>query len=329
MRKYLTALRSLLVAPERTDRTGVGTLGLFAMQMRFDLSEGFPLLTTKKLHTRSIIHELLWFLRGDTNIQYLKDNKVSIWDEWADENGNLGPVYGKQWRAWPGAVELVQEYAEPDYPAEWEVADTTEGALIQRPIDQITNLINGLKSDPFGRRHIVSAWNPADIPSMKLPPCHCLFQMYVRKATFMDRLQAKYGHEEARKMRLSPDQAIAVNAEMDREGISKLVLDCQLYQRSADFFLGVPFNIASYALLTHMVAQVTWMIPGEFVWTGGDCHLYLNHVTQARTQIYREARKLPTLKLNKEVNSIFDFKFEDISIEGYDPHPAISAPVAV
>jgi thymidylate synthase len=236
---------------------------VFGHQMRFDLKEGFPLLTTKKLHTKSIIHELLWFLKGETNIAYLKENGVSIWDEWADENGNLGPVYGYQWRSWPN----------PD----------------GSQTDQITKLVEGLKKNPDGRRHIVSAWNPSFIDQMALPPCHCLFQFYVAEGK----------------------------------------LSCQLYQRSADTFLGVPFNIASYALLTMMMAQVCGYEPGEFVWTGGDVHLYSNHVEQAQLQLSRDFRPLPQMKMNPEVKDIFDFKYEDFSLENYDPHPHIKAAVAV
>ena len=247
----------------KTDRTGTGTLSVFGWQMRFDLSEGFPLLTTKKLHTRSIIHELLWFLRGDTNVRYLQENGVSIWDEWADEDGELGPVYGRQWRSW----------AAPDGSS----------------IDQIANLIDGIKRNPDSRRHVVTAWNPADVDHMALPPCHCLFQFYVADGR----------------------------------------LSCQLYQRSADVFLGVPFNIASYALLTMMVAQVCGLKPGDFVWTGGDCHLYLNHLEQAREQLTREPRGLPKMRINPEVKDIFGFKYEDFTLEGYNPHPHIKAEVAV
>ncbi|WP_079435639.1 thymidylate synthase [Zoogloea sp. LCSB751] len=264
MRQYLELMRHVAERGHRKDdRTGTGTLSVFGWQMRFDLAEGFPLLTTKKLHTRSIIHELLWFLRGDTNIQYLKDNKVSIWDEWADENGELGPVYGKQWRRW----------------------ETPDG----RSIDQIAQLVEALKKNPDSRRHIVSAWNPSEVDRMALPPCHALFQFYVAGGK----------------------------------------LSCQLYQRSADIFLGVPFNIASYALLTMMVAQVCGYELGDFVWTGGDCHLYVNHLEQTQLQLSREPRKLPTMRINPDVKSIFDFKIEDFTLEGYDPHPHISAPVAV
>jgi thymidylate synthase len=248
---------------KKEDRTGTGTISVFGYQMRFNLQEGFPLLTTKKLHTKSIIYELLWFLRGDTNIKYLKDHGVSIWDEWADAEGNLGPVYGYQWRSWP----------------------TADG----RKIDQITNVINMIKKNPDSRRLIVSAWNVADIDTMKLPPCHAFFQFYVADGK----------------------------------------LSCQLYQRSADIFLGVPFNIASYALFTMMVAQVCGLKPGDFVHTLGDAHLYSNHIEQAKLQLSRELRPLPTMKINPDVKSIFDFKFEDFTLENYNPHPHIKADVAV
>ena len=264
MRQYLDLLRHVLEqGDEKSDRTGTGTRSVFGWQMRFDLNEGFPLVTTKKLHTRSIIHELLWFLKGETNIAYLKDNKVSIWDEWADESGELGPVYGKQWRSWEGA----------------------DGAAI----DQISWLIDEIKRNPDSRRLIISAWNVADLPKMALMPCHSLFQFYV----------------------------------VDGK------LSCQLYQRSGDIFLGVPFNIASYALLTHMVAQVCGLKVGDFVHTLGDAHLYSNHFDQAREQLARTPGTLPTLRLNPEVSDIFDFRFEDIEIRDYHPQAAIKAPVAV
>lgn len=248
---------------KKEDRTGTGTVSVFGYQMRFDLQEGFPLLTTKKVHTKSIIHELLWFLQGDTNIKYLKDNGVSIWDEWADANGNLGPVYGHQWRSWP----------------------TAKGETI----DQITKVVEMIKKTPDSRRLIVSAWNVADIDNMKLPPCHAFFQFYVANGK----------------------------------------LSCQLYQRSADIFLGVPFNIASYALLTMMVAQVCGLKAGEFVHTLGDAHLYTNHIEQTKLQLSRDFRPLPTMKINPEVKNIFDFKYEDFAIENYNPHPHIKAAVAV
>ena len=264
MRAYLDLMQRILdEGVEKEDRTGTGTKSVFGHQMRFDLAEGFPLVTTKKLHLRSIIHELLWFLQGDTNIKYLKENGVRIWDEWADEEGNLGPVYGHQWRSWPAR----------------------DGGTI----DQIERLVDGLKNNPDSRRHMVSAWNPADIDQMALPPCHALFQFYV--------------------------------------GDGKL--SCQLYQRSADVFLGVPFNIASYALLTLMLAQVTGYAPGDFVHTLGDAHLYTNHMEQTQTQLAREPFALPTMKLNSAVDSLFDFTFEDFELVGYEAHPHIKGKVAV
>jgi thymidylate synthase len=264
MQPYHDLMRHILERGARkTDRTGTGTLSVFGWQMRFDLAAGFPLVTTKKLHLRSIIHELLWFLRGDTNIRYLKENGVSIWDEWADENGELGPVYGAQWRRWPAP-------------------DGTQ-------VDQIAKLVKGLSRNPDSRRHVVSAWNPGQVDQMRLPPCHALFQFYVAEGR----------------------------------------LSCQLYQRSADVFLGVPFNIASYALLTLMLAQVCGYRPGDFVHTLGDAHLYLNHLDQARLQLTREPRALPTMRLNPAVRDLFAFRFEDFTLENYDPHPHIPAPVAV
>ena len=264
MQQYLTLLRHVLDhGARKSDRTGTGTLSVFGHQMRFDLSEGFPLLTTKKVHLKSIIHELLWFLRGDTNVKYLKDNGVSIWDEWADANGDLGPIYGYQWRSWP--------------------------ARDGRHIDQISEVVQTLKTNPDSRRIIVSAWNVGELDNMKLPPCHAFFQFYVADGK----------------------------------------LSCQLYQRSADIFLGVPFNIASYALLTLMMAQVTGLKPGDFVHTLGDAHIYLNHLDQVNLQLSRDPRALPSMRLNPAVTSIFDFKYEDFTLEGYDPHPGIKAPVAV
>lgn len=264
MKQYHDLLQHILDnGAKKEDRTGTGTISVFGYQTRFNLAEGFPLVTTKKLHLKSIIHELLWFLTGDTNIKYLKENGVRIWDEWADENGNLGPVYGHQWRSWP----------------------TPDGGHI----DQITQLIDMIKKNPDSRRLIVSAWNVADINKMKLPPCHSLFQFYVADGK----------------------------------------LSCQLYQRSADVFLGVPFNIASYALLTMMIAQVCDLQLGDFVHTFGDTHLYSNHIEQAKLQLTRELRPLPTMKINPEVKDIFGFKFEDFTLEGYDPHPHIKAEVAV
>ncbi|MBO6893508.1 MAG: thymidylate synthase [Roseibium sp.] len=264
MQQYLDLLQKILdEGVDRGDRTGTGTRSIFGHQMRFDLSEGFPVVTTKKLHLRSIIHELLWFLAGDTNIAYLKENGVKIWDDWADENGELGPVYGYQWRSWPA----------PD----------------GRSIDQIANLLTMIRTNPESRRLIVSAWNPALVDEMALPPCHSLFQFYVADGK----------------------------------------LSCQLYQRSADVFLGVPFNIASYALLTMMVAQVTGLKPGDFVHTFGDAHLYSNHFDQAREQLTRSPRALPEMKINPDVTDLFSFRYEDFELVGYDPHPHIAAPIAV
>ena len=264
MQQYLDLLRHIRNnGVMKTDRTGVGTQSVFGYQMRFDLGAGFPLLTTKKVHLKSIIHELLWFIAGDTNIKYLKDNGVTIWDEWADENGDLGPVYGHQWRSWPA----------PD----------------GRSIDQLKNVVEMIRNNPDSRRLLVSAWNPGEVDKMALPPCHCLFQFYVADGK----------------------------------------LSCQLYQRSADVFLGVPFNIASYALLTMMIAQTCGLQPGEFIHTTGDTHLYRNHFDQVALQLTREPRPLPRMILNPDVKSVFDFKYEDFTLEGYDPWPAIKAPVAV
>ena len=264
MKAYLDLLRHIMAdGVDKSDRTGTGTRSVFGHQMRFDLREGFPLLTTKKVHTRSVFGELLWFLRGDTNIGWLHDNGITIWDEWADADGNLGPVYGYQWRSWP----------------------THDG----RHLDQIVAVVDGIRRNPNSRRHIVSAWNPALVDEMALPPCHCLFQFYVADGK----------------------------------------LSCQLYQRSCDIFLGVPFNIASYALLTHMVAQQAGLEVGDFVWTGGDCHLYDNHMEQTELQLSREPRPYPQLVIRRKPDSIFDYRFEDFEITGYDPWPHIKAPVAV
>jgi thymidylate synthase len=264
MRQYLDLLDQILKhGAQKADRTGVGTISIFGHQMRFNLQDGFPALTTKKIHLRSIIHELLWFLRGDTNIQYLKDNGVSIWDEWANESGDLGPVYGKQWRRW----------------------ETADG----RVIDQISDVINLIKTNPNSRRLIISAWNVGDLDKMALQPCHALFQFYVAGGK----------------------------------------LSCQLYQRSADTFLGVPYNIASYALLTHMIAQQCDLEVGDFIWTGGDCHIYLNHLDQVKLQLSRETFPLPRLIIKRKPESIFDYRFEDFEIANYQAHPHISAPVAV
>ncbi len=264
MQAYLDLVRRILDdGTDKADRTGTGTLSVFGHQMRFDLAAGFPLVTTKKVHTRSVFGELLWFLRGDTNVRWLQERGITIWDEWADEHGDLGPVYGAQWRSWPA----------PD----------------GRHIDQLAQVVEQIRTDPDSRRHVVSAWNPADVPEMALAPCHTLFQFYVADGR----------------------------------------LSCQLYQRSADVFLGVPFNIASYALLTHMVAQVTGLGVGDFVHTMGDAHLYANHLEQARLQLTREPRELPTLRLDPSVTRLDEFELEHIAVEGYDPHPSIKAPIAV
>ena len=264
MRQYLELLQKIMdTGVVKHDRTGVGTKSIFGQQMRFDLSEGFPLLTTKKVHLKSIIYELRWFISGDTNVRRLQEHNVTIWDEWADENGELGPVYGHQWRSWPA----------PD----------------GRTIDQLSDVVRTIRENPDSRRMIVTAWNPGEIDRMALPPCHCLFQFYVAEGK----------------------------------------LSCQLYQRSADTFLGVPFNIASYALLTMMIAQCCGLVPGEFIHTTGDTHIYLNHFDQVREQLSREPRRLPVMRLNPEVKSIFDFRYGDFALEGYDPYPAIKAPVAV
>lgn len=270
MKQYLDLMRRVRdEGTRKTDRTGTGTLSVFGHQMRFDLSKGFPVLTTKKLHLRSIIHELLWFLAGDTNIAYLQQNKVRIWDDWADENGDLGPVYGSQWRSWPARGSNA--------------GDRAEG------IDQITQVVASLKNNPDSRRHVVSAWNPAEVDEMALPPCHCLFQFYVADGK----------------------------------------LSCQLYQRSADIFLGVPFNIASYALLTMMMAQVCKLQPGDFVHTFGDAHLYLNHIEQTDLQLSRELRTLPRMKMNRDVDDIFAFTFDDFELLDYNPYPHIKGEVSV
>lgn len=282
MQTYLNLMQHVLDHGHvKTDRTGTGTRSVFGWQMRFDLEQGFPVLTTKKLHLRSIIHELLWFLQGSTNIAYLKENGVSIWDDWADEQGELGPVYGKQWRRW----ETVVPGKDGEPPS-------------IRTIDQITQLVEGLKNNPDSRRHLVCAWNPGEVDRMALPPCHALFQFYVAPPAPGDADQ---------RPRLS----------------------CQLYQRSADIFLGVPFNIASYALLTMMIAQVCGYRPGEFIHTLGDAHLYSNHLEQAQLQLTRDTRKLPVMRINPEVKDLFAFRFEDFTLEGYDPHPHIAAAVAV
>ena len=302
MIQYHNLLRCILdEGVTKDDRTGTGTRSVFGHQMRFDLSEGFPLVTTKKLHLRSIIHELLWFLAGDTNVRYLRENGVTIWDEWCDENGDLGPVYGKQWRSW----------------------SCPDGSVI----DQIANVLDQLRTNPDSRRMMVSAWNPADVPNMALPPCHCLFQFYTVQMSLDERVE--WLDEQAGKAVIGSNNADFRHRVLDAEGVPRRKLSCQLYQRSADVFLGVPFNIASYALLTHMVAHVTGMAVGEFVHTIGDAHLYLNHIEQAEEQLTREPRPMPTLSLNPEVTDLFAFRYQDIGIYNYNPHPAIKAEVSV
>ncbi|MEK7176870.1 MAG: thymidylate synthase [Patescibacteria group bacterium] len=281
MKQYLDLMQHIVTnGVKKSDRTGTGTISIFGYQMRFDLAEGFPLLTTKKLHLKSVIYELLWFLRGDTNIRWLQEHGVTIWDEWADEKGDIGPAYGHQWREWPNWVLVPGHPGNPDW-----IPDEMEN----QPIDQIAKVVAMLKNNPDSRRIIVTAWNPSDVPKMRLSPCHCFFQFYVADGK----------------------------------------LSCQLYQRSCDTFLGVPFNVASYALLTMMMARVCGYEPGEFVWVGGDIHIYLNHMEQAKLQLSREPRALPTIRINLEVKNIFGFRYEDFTLEGYDPWPAIPAPVAV
>lgn len=329
MEQYLNLLQHILDnGVKKDDRTGTGTISCFGYQMRFNLQDGFPLVTTKKVHLKSIIHELLWFLMGSTNIKYLKDNGVRIWDEWADAGGELGPVYGKQWRSWQNMVFKEPQTAGIDEDiislARWR----------NEPIDQIKSLINMIKKNPDSRRLIVTAWNPADTDKMKLPPCHCLFQFHVRDATQTER--CVWAHERDKLPRLNATMLDLIHGTeedikpyADVAGAPTKVISCQLYQRSADVFLGVPFNIASYALLTMMVAQVCDLIPGNFVHTFGDVHIYSNHVDQVRLQLSREPHKLPRMVINPDVKDIFGFKYEDFRLDGYDPHPKIEAPVAV
>jgi thymidylate synthase len=330
MKQYHDLMRHVLSnGTFKADRTGTGTKSIFGYQMRFNLQDGFPLVTTKKLHLKSIVHELIWFLSGQTNIEYLKQNGVSIWDEWADENGELGPIYGYQWRSWPGNIVAVR-----DNGTQYEVRDNegwqliTEGTPVEHEsIDQIAEVVNQLKTNPDSRRLIVSAWNVADIPRMKLPPCHALFQFYTRELTSKERHHWYNTHEI--KTKASLHHVPHTHEWYDFYGVPRRALDCQLYQRSADIFLGVPFNIASYALLTHMIAHQVGMAAGEFIWTGGDCHLYSNHMEQVELQLSRQERPLPKLVIKRKPDSIFDYKFEDFEIVGYDPHPAIKAQVAV
>ncbi len=304
---------------DKTDRTGTGTRSIFGYQMRHALSRGFPLLTTKKVHTKSMIYELLWFLKGLTNIKYLKDNKINIWDEWADENGDLGPVYGKQWRSWDNIVLVPGHRGEKE---EWVPEE-----YVNRPIDQVSDLINMIKKTPDSRRLIVSAWNVADLHKMKLMPCHCLFQFNTRPMTPLQREAAL--HRRIGLGQIDLQYLDLGEGHFDEAGVPKLFLDCQLYQRSADVFLGVPFNIASYALFTMMVAQVTGCEPGDFIHSFGDVHIYKNHFEQVNLQLSRSPLVLPTMKINPDVKGIFDFKFEDFELINYKPLPAIKADVAV
>jgi len=317
MKQYLDLLSHILKnGADKADRTGTGTRSVFGHQMRFNLQEGFPLVTTKKMHTKSIIHELLWFLKGETNIKYLKENGVSIWDEWADENGDLGPVYGEQWRYWPDYNKGVIVHR-----------DGEESSINHGTIDQISWAINRLKTNPDCRRIIVSAWNVADIPKMKLAPCHCLFQFYTSPMTTEDKVNI--AHKQNQYVKPNDAELPSPYKWLDITDMPTRKLSCQLYQRSCDTFLGVPFNIASYALLTMMFAQCVNMVPHEFIWTGGDTHIYSNHFEQVKTQLGREPLPLPTMKINPEVKDIFSFKYEDFTLEGYQSHPSIKAPIAV
>lgn len=311
------------------DRTGTGTLSVFGYQMRFNLREGFPLITTKKVHMKSIVHELLWFLQGSTNIKYLQEHGVKIWDEWADENGDLGPVYGSQWRSWPGKL-ITQRDFDPAPTNAVKVLEDHDGAYVtyQEGIDQIANVVARIKAKPDDRRLIVSAWNPAEIDKMKLPPCHALFQFWTRELSTNERAQWA---EDVKGVTVFGDIRDPEKADrtLDNFGIPRRAISCQLYQRSCDSFLGVPFNIASYALLTEMIAQQCNMVAEEFIWTGGDCHIYSNHYEQVDEQLSRTGFDYPKLKFNRKPESIFDYKFEDIEIVGYESQSAIKAPVAV
>lgn len=362
MKQYLKLVKFILErGEEKEDRTGTGTLSVFGYQMRFNLLKGFPLVSTKKVHLKSIIHEVIWFLSGDTNVRYLQENGVSIWDEWCDENGNLGPVYGAQWRSWPTGRDCPTckgigklDDAEPgDISFNSWTCPTCKGKRAET-IDQISNAIHTLKTNPDSRRIIVSAWNPAQVDDMALPPCHALFQFYTSKLSVderytlyrekMDRWQLEIN----RRACDNPEDALANmytnlhihpriwfkndesgHQQLDKEGIPRRKLSCQLYQRSADVGLGVPFNIASYALLTQMLAQVVGMAPGDFIWTGGDVHIYKNHIEGLKEQLTREPHKLPKLWLNPDVKDLFAFTFEDIRVEGYVSHPHIKLEVAV
>lgn len=345
MKQYLEMMQNILDEGHvKGDRTGTGTLSVFGRQMRFDLRKGFPLVTTKKLHLRSIIHELLWFLSGDTNTKYLEDNGVTIWREWQDENGNLGELYGAQWRRWKDVklvpkknaalLEKLQAAGYADYGDADDGSQTFDARVLLKEHDQISKVVDQLRNDPDSRRIIVSAWNVGELDQMALAPCHAFFQFYTRELSIDERLDwfEKNLPDQFNDSRFS-NEAVADDAvfhvEMDALEIPRRVLSCQLYQRSADMFLGVPFNIASYALLIHMVAQQVNMLPGDFVWSGGDVHLYSNHLEQAKLQLTREPLPLPKLVIKRKPESIFDYKFEDFEIRDYVSHDPIKAPVAI
>lgn len=345
MKQYLEMMQNILDEGHvKGDRTGTGTLSVFGRQMRFDLRKGFPLVTTKKLHLRSIIHELLWFLSGDTNTKYLEDNGVTIWREWQDENGNLGPLYGEQWRRWKDVklvpkknaalLEKLQDAGYVDYGDADDGSQMFDARVLLKLHDQISKVIDQLRNDPDSRRIIVSAWNVGELDQMALAPCHAFFQFYTRELSIDERLDwfEKNLPDQFNDSRFS-NEAVADDAvfhvEMDALEIPRRILSCQLYQRSADFFLGVPFNIASYALLVHMVAQQVNMVPGDFVWSGGDVHLYSNHLEQAKLQLTREPLPLAKLVIKRKPESIFDYKFDDFEIQDYVSHDPIKAPVAI
>ncbi|EHV4349842.1 thymidylate synthase [Salmonella enterica] len=345
MKQYLEMMQNILDEGHvKGDRTGTGTLSVFGRQMRFDLRKGFPLITTKKLHLRSIIHELLWFLSGDTNTKYLEDNGVTIWREWQDENGNLGPLYGAQWRRWKDVklvpkknaalLEKLQAAGYADYGDADDGSQTFDARVLLKEHDQIAKVVDQLRNDPDSRRIIVSAWNVGELDQMALAPCHAFFQFYTRELSTDERLDwfEKNLPDQFNDSRFS-NEAVADDAvfhvEMDALEIPRRILSCQLYQRSADFFLGVPFNIASYALLVHMVAQQVNMVPGDFVWSGGDVHLYSNHLEQAKLQLTREPLPLAKLVIKRKPESIFDYKFDDFEIQDYVSHDPIKAPVAI
>jgi len=324
MRQYLDLLDDIMKnGCEKGDRTGTGTRSIFGRQMRFDLQKGFPLVTTKKIHFKSVVHELLWFISGDTNVKYLQDNGVRIWNEWCDENGDLGPVYGFQWRRWPSFKESSNKFMSS--------SSTPNPTHHRDEIDQLAWVIERIKTNPYCRRQIVSAWNPADLPEMALAPCHYAYQFNCRPMSKSERIDWLMNFDNSIHSTTALNNATEedFNRRMDELNVPEYYLDCMFHMRSIDTFLGCPFNIASYALLTHMVAQVTNTVAGDLIWTGGDTHIYSNHHEQVAKQLAREPKKLPTLKLNPDVTSIDDFKYEDFTLEGYEYHPGIKAPVAV